>query len=428
MYKKFILNNGIKVIAKEIPHVRSVSIGVWVNTGSTSETLNNNGISHFIEHMLFKGTFRRSAKQIASDMDSIGGQLNAFTSKECTCYYSKILDSHIDIAIDILSDMLLNSKFDENDILKEKSVICEEISMYEDSPEDLVYDSLSKTIFHKHSLGFPILGTQDTIKSMDKHNLLKYMESNYDSENIVIAIAGSFDENHLIEELNSKFGQFNFNSADKSHIEKPKFHSNYTFRSKDIEQIHLCLGFEGIPNDADDLYPLYILNNVFGGSMSSRLFQTIREEHGLAYSIYTHPSLYKDFGLFTTYVSLNPSQLKNLVKLITDEVNNVVNKYITVEELNRSKEQLKGNYILGLESTSSIMTMLGKAEIFGKKIKTMEEVLKKIDDVNMYDMKNIIDKIFKSDKLSLSIVGKLDEKSTKESFEYIKSNLALKTT
>lgn len=424
MYKKFILNNGIKVIAKEIPHVRSVSIGVWVNTGSTSETLNNNGISHFIEHMLFKGTFERTAKQIASDMDSIGGQLNAFTSKECTCYYSKVLDSHIDIAIDILSDMLLNSKFDENDILKEKSVICEEISMYEDSPEDLVYDSLSKTIFHKHSLGFPILGTQESIETINKHNLLGFMKRNYNSENIVIAIAGSFEENNLIEELNKKFGQYKFDSMDKSHIEKPSFHSNYTFKSKDIEQVHLCLGFEGVPNDGDTLYPLFILNNIFGGSMSSRLFQKIREEHGLAYSIYTHPSLYKDFGLFTTYVSLNPSQLKNVVELITAEVNNVINNYITVDELERSKEQLKGNYILGLESTSSIMTMLGKSEIFGKKIRTMEEVLKKIDSVDMSDMKNIINKIFKNDKVSLSIVGKLDEKNTKESFEYIKSNLS----
>lgn len=424
MYKKFILNNGIKVIAKEIPHVRSVSIGVWVNTGSTSETLNNNGISHFIEHMLFKGTFKRTAKEIASDMDSIGGQLNAFTSKECTCYYSKVLDSHIDIAIDILSDMLLNSKFDENDISKEKSVICEEISMYEDSPEDLVYDSLSKTIFNKHSLGFPILGTQDTIETLNRNNLLGYMKNNYNSENIVIAIAGSFEESRLVEQLNSKFGQFNFDSVPKRPIEKPVFHSNYTFKNKDIEQVHLCLGFEGIPNDGDSLYSLFILNNILGGSMSSRLFQKIREEHGLAYSIYTHPSMYKDFGLFTTYVSLNPSQLKNVVELITDETNNVIKNYVTLEELKRSKEQLKGNYILGLESTSSIMTMLGKSEIYDKKIRTMEEVLKKIDCVDMTDVQDIIKKIFNRDKVSLSMVGKLDKMDAKHSFEYIKNNLA----
>jgi len=425
MHKKFILNNGIKVIMRNIPHVRSVSIGVWVNTGSTVETEENNGISHFIEHMLFKGTFKRTAKEIAVHMDNIGGQLNAFTSKECTCYYSKVLDSHIDTAIDLLSDMLLNSKFDDNDILKEKSVICEEISMYEDSPEDLVYDSLSKTIFHKHSLGFPILGTYNSIESLKKQDILDYMDCNYTGKNIVISVAGSFEEDYLIEELKRKFGYFSFKTGKNRTIEKPIFHSNYTYTNKDIEQIHLCVGFEGIPNDGEEnLYPLYILNNIFGGSMSSRLFQVVREEHGLAYSIYSHPSFYKNFGLFSIYVSLNPQQLSNVVKLISSETKNLVKDYITEEELNRSKEQLKGNYILGLESTSSIMTMLGKSEIYGKKIESMEEVLKKIDNVSMYDIKNNINKIFNNEKISLSIVGKLDEKTTRKSFEYIKNELA----
>ncbi len=423
MYKKFTLNNGIKVIAEKIHHVRSTSIGVWINTGSIYETFSNNGVSHFIEHMLFKGTFKRTAKEIASSIDSLGGQLNAFTSKECTCYYSKVLDSHIDIAVDILSDMLLNSKFDDKDILKEKSVICEEISMYEDSPEDLVYDSLSKTIFHKHSLGFPILGTHKSIGPLSKDNMLDFMENNYNSDNIVIAIAGSFEEEHLIEELNKKFGQYKFRPGIKKAIDKPVFHSNYTYTNKDIEQVHLCIGFEGVPNDEESLYPLLILNNVFGGSMSSRLFQTIREEHGLAYSIYTHPSLYNDFGLFTTYASLNPSQLTKTIQLIIDETKELTNNYITEEELRCSKEQLKGNYILGLESTSSIMTMLGKSEIFGKKIRTQEDVLKGIDKVNMVDMEKIINKIFRDKKVSLSLVGKLDETTTKKSFEYIKNRL-----
>lgn len=423
MYKKFILNNGIKVIAKEIPGVRSVSIGVWVNTGSSFENENNNGISHFIEHMLFKGTFKRTAKDIASSMDSIGGQLNAFTSKECTCYYSKVVDSHINIAIDILSDMLFNSKFDDKDIEKEKSVVYEEINMYEDSPEDLAYDSLSKLVFNKHSLGLPILGTYDSVKSLNKNNLKKYMEKNYSSDNIIIAVAGSFEENYLIKELEKKFGQASLNKGIKNEIEKPIFNSNYIYKNKDIEQIHLCLGFEGLPNDDDTLYPLFILNNIFGGSMSSRLFQSVREEHGLAYSIYTHPSFYNDFGLFTIYVSLNPSQLTNLLPLITKETKELVNNYISEDELKRSKEQLKGNYILGLESTSSIMTMLGKAQIYGKKIRSSEEVINKIDNVDMCDIKNIINKIFKKDKVSLSIVGNIDENTTKESFEYIKNSI-----
>lgn len=423
MYKKFILNNGIKVIAKEIPSVRSVSIGVWVNTGSSIENEDNNGISHFIEHMLFKGTFKRTAKDIASSMDSIGGQLNAFTSKECTCYYSKVVDSHINIAIDILSDMLFNSKFDDKDIEKEKSVVCEEINMYEDSPEDLAYDSLSKLVFNKHSLGLPILGTYDSVKSFNKDTLKKYMKKNYSSDNIVIAVAGSFEESYLIKELEKKFGQVSLSKGIKNEIEKPIFNSNYTYKNKDIEQIHLCLGFEGLPNDDDTLYPLFILNNIFGGSMSSRLFQSVREEHGLAYSIYTHPSFYKDFGLFTIYVSLNPSQLTNLLPLISKEIKEIASYYITEDELKRSKEQLKGNYILGLESTSSIMTMLGKSQIYGKKIRSSEEVINKIDNVDMNDIKSIINKIFKKDKLSLSIVGNIDENTTKESFEYIKNSI-----
>lgn len=424
MYKKFNLNNGIKVITRNIPHVRSASIGIWVNTGSVAETEENNGICHFIEHMLFKGTSNRSAKEIAAHMDNIGGQLNAFTSKECTCYYSKVLDTHIATAIDVLSDMLFNSKFDENEIIKEKSVVCEEISMYEDSPEDLVYDSLSKTIFHKHSLGYPILGTYSSIDGLKRDDIIKYMDKNYTSENIVISVAGSFDENHLINELNKKFGSHSLNKEKSNIVAKPIFNSDYTYTNKDIEQIHICAGFEGIANDGvENLYPLHILNNIFGGSMSSRLFQTIREEHGLAYSIYSHPSYYRNFGLFSIYASLNPSQLQKITKLMTMEIKNLVTDYITEEELNRSKEQLKGNYILGLESTSSIMTMMGKAVIYGKKIRTLEEVLDKIDRVNMSDMKNIVDRIFNRGKLSLSIVGKLDEETTKETFEYIKGEL-----
>lgn len=425
MYKKFNLNNGIKVITRNIPHVRSASIGVWINTGSVIETEANNGICHFIEHMLFKGTLNRTAKEIATDMDNIGGQLNAFTSKECTCYYSKVLDTHLDTAIDVLSDMLFNSKFDDNEIIKEKSVICEEISMYEDSPEDLVYDSLSKTIFHKHSLGYPILGTYDSIDGLKRNDILKFIDGNYTSENIVISVAGSFEENSLKEELNKKFGCHPLNNKKATIVKSPIFNSNYTYTSKDIEQIHVCAGFEGIANDGkENLYPLYILNNILGGSMSSRLFQTVREEHGLAYSIYSHPSFYRNFGLFSIYVSLNPTQLQKVTELISMEIKSIVNNYITEEELNRSREQLKGSYILGLESTSSIMTMMGKSVIYGKRIRTLEEVLNKIDKVNMSDMKDIVDRIFNSQKVSLSVVGKSDEETTKKTFEYIKSELS----
>ncbi|MDK2917443.1 MAG: hypothetical protein PWQ37_176 [Candidatus Petromonas sp.] len=421
MHKKYILNNGIRVVTKKISHVRSVSIGFWINTGSASETPYNNGISHFIEHMLFKGTYNRTAKEIASTLDGIGGQLNAFTSKECTCYYSKVLDSHINIAIDVLSDMLLNSKLDNKDIIKEKSVVYEEINMYEDSPEDVTYDLLSKTIFDKHPLGLPILGTYDTVNSLDRNTLTNYIEKNYNNENIVVSVAGSFDPESLIETLNKKIGSYEFKSHQKTNYDKPFFNNNFSYKTKDIEQIHLCIGYEGVPNNEHYLYPLLVMNNIFGGSMSSRLFQTIREDNGLAYSIYSHPSFYKDFGLFTIYVSLNPSQLDSMFYLIFKEIENLVHNSITPDEFEKSKEQLKGNYILGLESTSSIMTMLGKSELFGKKIKTPEEIISQINDVKISDVKNIIDLIFNTDKVSMASVGRLKENSLEKNYRLLKA-------
>lgn len=415
MYKKHILDNGIRVITQKIPHVRSVTIGFWIKTGSTSETILNNGISHFIEHMLFKGTYKRTSKEIANTIDSIGGQLNAFTSKECTCYYSKVLDSHINIAIDVLTDMLLNSKFEENDIIKEKSVVIEEINMYEDSPEDLVYDLLAKTIFKDHPLGLPILGTPDTVKSIKRDDLKDYMKKNYNSNNIVISVAGSFEENNLIEELNNKIGQCNLKSEAVQNTEKPIFNNDYSYKFKDIEQIHLCIGFKSVTNNEKNLYPLLVLNNIFGGSMSSRLFQTIREDNGLAYSIYSHPSFYKDIGLFTIYVSLSPSQFDNVTNLILKELKSIIAKSITKEELIKAKEQLKGNYILGLESTSSIMTMLGKSELFGYKIKTHDEIISMINNVSLETINDLIERIFNKN-VSMSVVGKIDENSIKNNY------------
>lgn len=421
MHKKFILNNGIKVITKNIPHIRSVSIGFWVGTGSSIEIDTNNGISHFIEHMLFKGTYDRNAKDIASTIDSIGGQLNAFTSKEYTCYYSRVLDNHIKIAIDVLSDMILNSKINENDITKEQSVVIEEINMYEDSPEDVVYDLLSKTVFEGHSLSLPILGSHSTVKSLNKGQIIDFMDKNYNPNNMVISVVGSFNDNDLINILNEKIGFWKSNYNKKARMIKPKFNSSFAYKAKDIEQIHLCIGYNGVSNNEEELYPLLIMNNIFGGSMSSRLFQTIREDNGLTYSIYSHPNFYNDFGLFNIYVSLNPSQLDSVYKLIAKEIKKISKESISSRELVTSKEQLKGNYILGLESTGSIMTMLGKSELFDKKIKTPDEIIAKIDNVAISDINNVIDKVFKRNEVSMALVGKIDENQIKNQYEIIKS-------
>jgi len=406
MHYKHVLRNGIRLVTEYIPHVKSVSIGFWVESGSIYEQPNNNGITHFIEHMFFKGTGNRSAKEIAESIDNIGGQLNAFTGKECTCYYTKVLDAHLSIAVDVLTDMLFNSTFIPAEIEKEKSVIIEEINMYEDSPEDLVHDLLSKTVFD-NSLGFPILGNQDTINSFNRDMLINYIENNYTTENIVISVAGNFNSEELIQMLEGKLGNFN-NSKEKNLSNySPTFTSKNSIRYKETEQLHLCIGLEGVSSISKDLYPLLLMNNVFGGSMSSRLFQNIREDKGLAYSVFSYPSTYKKQGLFTIYCAINPAQINEVCKLINDEVNIIKNFGLSEEEVAKSKEQLKGNYILGLESTSSRMTSIGRSELLLNKIYSQKDIINKIDNITVDDVNKIINKIFVMEKSSIAMVGKV---------------------
>ncbi len=415
MYQKHKLSNGIRVITEKIPYMKSVSLGIWVGVGSINENSTNNGITHFIEHMLFKGTKNRTAKEIAESIDNIGGQLNAFTSKECTCYYAKVLDSHIETAIDVLTDMLFHSTFSDIEIDKEKSVVLEEINMYEDSPEDNVYDLLSKVVFEKHPLGFPILGDCDTIANLDRELLISYLNCNYTVDNIVISVVGSFDKKQLIDLLEEKFSGF-INRQQKKDIKKlPVFITDYAVKYKDIEQVHLCIGLEGVPLTSDDLYPLLVMNNIFGGSISSRLFQKIREDRGLAYSVYSYPSFYKALGLFTIYVAMNPAHITKVLRLIHKEIESLIKTGLTIEEMQKSKEQMKGNYILGLESTSSRMVAIGKSELLTNRVERPKEILQKIDDVTTEKVDQLIHKIFDFQKASVTAVGKIDEKINIES-------------
>ncbi|MCT4606776.1 MAG: insulinase family protein [Marinisporobacter sp.] len=411
MYQKIRLSNGARVVLEKIPHVKSVSLGFWVKTGSINENLDNNGITHFIEHMLFKGTKNRTAKEIAESIDDIGGQLNAFTSKECTCYYAKVLDAHIGIAIDVLTDMIFNSTFNPVEIEKEKSVVLEEISMYEDSPEDNAHDLLSRTIFKEQSLGLPVLGRRDTVSSFDREMLIEYMKDYYTVENMVVSIAGNFNEEEIIKMLEEKFKNFNNRRKQQKFLDKPKFMIDTGFKYKDIEQLHLCISFQGVPLKSDNYYPLLLMNTVFGGSMSSRLFQNIREDKGLAYSIFSYPSAYQQIGLFTICAGINPSQLEEVNLLIKEEINKMKKDGLTEAELIKAKEQLKGNYILGLESTSSRMLAIGKSELFLEKIYSQKEVLEKIDNIKMEDIRNVIDKIFVLDQATVAVVGKVDQET-----------------
>ncbi len=407
MLKKYTLKNGVRVVCEKLQYVRSVSVGIWVKTGSRDEEVRINGISHFIEHMLFKGTQTRSAAQIAEAIDNIGGQLNAFTGKECTCFYAKTLDEHIDTALDVLSDMFFNSVFANKDISLEKRVIIEEIGMYEDSPEDLVHDVLSETVWGGSSVGYPILGTKKSLRNINREKIIEYMQARYTPDNTVISVAGNYDDSSLQELLERYFGNW---SSSAVHDEKQGdvvFKPDVRTREKDTEQVHICIGFEGVRNGDDDLYPLLAVNNILGGGMSSRLFQRIREKKGLVYSIYSYPTTYKDTGLFTVYAGMKPDNLDEVIHLIYDEIRIMKRKGITVSDLDKTREQMKGNYILGLESTSSRMNSIGKSELLLGYINTPEEILKKIESITMDGVDAMIAKIFDLDRKGISIVGNI---------------------
>ncbi len=412
MFRKTTLDNGVRIVCEKIPHVRSVSVGVWVGTGSRSESKLNNGISHFIEHMLFKGTETRTAKQIAESIDNIGGQLNAFTGKECTCYYSKTLDTHFDTSIDVLSDMFFNSNFNKKDMDVERKVILEEIGMYEDSPEELVHDILSESVWDGNSLGYSILGTQESLSKINASTIKEYMRDNYTPSNVVISVAGNFDYDKIIHSVERHFGNWTVNNSNTTDFEKAEFKSSRRVKEKETEQVHICMGFEGIEHGNDDMYALLAVNNILGGGMSSRLFQKIREEKGLVYSIYSYPSSYKNAGLFTIYAGMNPEHTKTVTDLIIKQIKALVKNGIDVEEIERSKEQLKGNYILGLESTSSRMNSIGKSELLLGRINTPEEVLKKIDNINHERVSDVIKRIFNLDKMSFTAVGNISSDIT----------------
>lgn len=405
MYIKHKLDNGVRIVAEEIKYVNSVSIGIWVKVGSRNEDEGNNGISHFIEHMLFKGTKNRTAKEIAGTIDKIGGQLNAFTAKECTCFYAKVLDTHFDIALDILSDMFFNSTFSENEIEKEKGVVLEEIGMYEDSPEDLVHDIFNQSVWSKNPLGMPILGTEETLKAIKRQDIIDYIDSNYTPENIVISVVGNFDKEHVLSEIEKVFSKHKAFKKDKVIINEPVFTPIYKHKEKNTEQAHLCIGFKGFELSNKYTYPLLVLNNIFGGAMSSRLFQKIREEKGLAYSVFSYPSSYTDCGILSIYAGMKPNQLDYVIELIIEEINQIKANGISEEELYDSKEQIKGSYILGLESTSGRMNSIGKSELLLDKIYSPKEIIELIDAVTMDDINHVINLVFNIEKMGAAIIG-----------------------
>lgn len=412
------LDNGIKVVMESIPYVNSVSIGVIVNNGSVNENEYNNGVSHFIEHMLFKGTKNRTAKEIAESIDNIGGQLNAFTGKESTCYYTRVLDRDCNIGIEILADMLNNSLFKEEEIEKEKTVITEEINMYLDSPEDLVSELLNELTFKGTTLSYPILGTEKSILNLNKKNIEQYFYKYYNPTNIVISLSGNMDTKETLKVLNNYFGSFNNGFIENENHIKPN--NNYQFNNKikgikkDTEQLNFCIGLEGVNIASDYMESMLVMNNVFGGSMSSKLFQRIREDLGLAYSVYSYLSSYKDTGLFTIYAGLNPSNIVNVVKHIEEEIKEIKGNLISKDQLKRSKDQLKGNYILGMEGTFDRMYETGKSLSLLNRVQSPEEIIRRIEQVSMEDIETLVNMVFNKEKINIAYVGELENQNTIE--------------
>ncbi|HIT72877.1 peptidase M16 [Tyzzerella sp. An114] len=399
------LKNGIRVAVEEIPYVRSVSFGIWVKNGSRDENINNNGISHFIEHMLFKGTFKRSAKDIAEEMDALGGQINAYTTKEYTCYHTRVLDKHIEKAVDILSDMFLNSKFDDNDVSRERNVILEEINMYDDAPEEVVHDKLQENIWKNSSLGLPILGTADTISNFDGKIIKDYFDKHYTNENTVISIAGNVNENEAFALVEKYFGDKKSLKTLNEEKEKTVYYPSFIKSPKDIEQIHMCMCFPGLERDHENKYDMTIFNTIFGGGMSSRLFQKIREDNGLTYSIYSYISAYTDAGLFAVYAGMNPNQIEKVCRLIYNEIEDIKNSLISDKVIKITKEQIISNYIIGTESTVNRMTSMGGSVLLRNTVQTQEEIISNIESVTAQSVHNIVNKIFDFDKISISLSG-----------------------
>ena len=392
MIETYTCKNGLRIVLEPVPTVRSVSIGIWVLTGSRNEAESTNGISHFLEHMFFKGTKKRTAQQIAEAFDSIGGQVNAFTSKEYTCFYARVLDTYTEYALDVLTDMLFHSTFSEEEIEREKKVILEEIKMYEDAPDDYVHDLLAEASFSSHPLGRPIIGTEKQIKSFSKQMLTDFMETYYTANNIVVSIAGNVEPS-LIYKMEQFFQPLN-DPQQTIVREKPIFQAHSIHKRKNVEQAHLCLGYQGFAIDDPSISTMLIINSVLGGGMSSRLFQEVREKMGLAYSVFSFHASYLDAGLLTIYAGTDKDQVQLLQTTIEQIIQNLVEHGLTDKEFVNSKERLKGNMMLSLESTYTRMSRNGRNELLLGKQRSLDEIIEEIDAIDQAMIQDVLKHIF----------------------------------
>ena len=402
------LPNGIKVITEAMPHVRSVSVGVWISSGSRSETAEQNGISHFIEHMLFKGTANRSAEAIARSVDSIGGNLDAFTAKEMVCFNTKVLDEHLPVAMDVLSDLVLNPAFREEDIEKEKGVILEEIKMDADSPDYLVHEIFSSNFWKDHSLGKPILGTRETVKRFNQAVVRDYYRGVYTPANLLITAAGNLTHERLVKLARERFEALAV-AAPEPPQAIPTTHARVSLKSKkDLEQVHVCLGVPCYPIPHKDRFACYVLNTMLGGGMSSRLFQNIRERQGLAYAVFSELNPYSDTGCLSVYAGTSLESAKQVVESVLKEFTDLKQQLAPAEEVRRAKDHLKGSLMLSLESTSSRMSNLARQEMHFHRFFSLDELAESIENVTADDVQRVAQTFFDRKNVALTVLGNLD--------------------
>jgi predicted Zn-dependent peptidase len=406
--KKQILPNGLVVITETMSHVRSVSIGAWVRNGSRRESLEENGLAHFIEHMLFKGTERRSAEVIAREMDSVGGMLDAFTSKEQICFNAKVLDEHLPIAFDVIADLILRPNFDSEDVKKEQQVILEEIKMDLDNPEYLLHEIFTRGFWPEHSLGRPILGTPETVKNFTRETLKSRFATWFAPDHLVITAAGNVTHEQVLALVEREFGHLQAAGQQPAHLAPRTSAPIHLEKKRDLEQVHLCIGVPSVPLGHEDRFGVAVLNNLLGGGMSSRLFQNIREKRGLAYAVFSELTPYSDAGMLTVYAGSAQETVGEVLDLIIAELHDLKVSPVTDEELARSKNHLKGSLMLSLESTSSRMSNLARQELYFRRHYSLDEILVSIEAVSRAQLQSLAQQYFRTEDTAVTVLGSLN--------------------
>ena len=402
-----VLGNGLRILTERMTQVRSVSIGVWLTRGSRHESADQSGIAHFVEHMLFKGTAARTAEDIAQAIDSIGGQLDAFTAKEYASYYIKVLDEHLPLAMDILADIVRNPAFSDEDIEREKKVVVEEIKMVEDTPDDLVHELFTQGFWENHPLGRPILGTRETVESFDATVLRNYFRQAYTAQNLIVSAVGNLEHDRVRALVDDKFGSL-VADGEPFGEQAPSVVPKVLIRNKELEQSHICVGVSSYPQNHDDRYASYLLNTLLGGSMSSRLFQNVREKRGLAYAVFSGLSAYRDAGSFTVYAGCSNDAVEQVIDLVVEELRGVKQAPVPVAELQRAKDHLKGSLMLSLENTASRMSHLARQEIYFDRQFGLDETLQGIERVTDVDVQRVAADLFRDGSLSATVLGNVN--------------------